>query len=111
MRFKIGQNCENRDLKSQTTKPLEPYKNPRFEGPKPEVISILKNARLTGSGAGLKQKSAQKLQVWNPVTLNPSSLKVSKGPSQDQDLAPERVKRAFFVLKSPPFWDLEILDV
>ena len=30
---------------------FEPYKNPKFQGTKTEVISILKNARFTGSGA------------------------------------------------------------
>ena len=30
---------------------FEPYKNPKFQGTKTEVISVLKSARFTGSGA------------------------------------------------------------
>ena len=29
---------------------FEPYKNSKFQGTKTEVISVLKNARFTGSG-------------------------------------------------------------
>ena len=66
----------------------------------------------TDSGAGLKQKKRSKIAGLEPRNPKPFKFEsLQKGPVRIRIWRQSVLNEHFFVLKSPPFWDLEILDV